>query len=270
MFLSREQMGAVNHGRDGLSWEMVERPSGPVEIPAWAKDAHVDWSDGYVNPPSFRLKTHGNVRDWPDQRFVKEGRYYRAYHEDGRLEQYAHSGAVSLRPIKMFRSENGTHRQHRRCGPEWADESGLGFTLDGVRHGYEPGEWAEVEMLATTQQEGFGGSHYHCQMVDGTTIVVRGPWHTSPPAGYDEVAYVDTSNDRNLRRAPWHQRGGIGGLFLRDSVLIAIASRFLPHLQLARVTGRYGTNVEPLKPEWDAPKAVIIERERVARRAVMA
>ena len=63
---------------------------------------------------------------------------------------------------------------------------------------------------------------------------------------------------------------GMGGLLIRDDVFIAIMSKFLPHLELARVKEHGFTDIQPLKPEWDAPKCVTRAREWEARRQAKA
>lgn len=270
MMLSSEQMQAVNAGSHmAVSWHEIARPVGPHPIPAWCKGVHVDWADGYMNSPRVGLKVIGNVRHWPEQRYVcEDGKFYRSRNEDGRMEQYAHGGRVALDTIQMFQSEDGTLRQYRREGPQWFDPTSLppGCKV-WPQHGPEPGQWVKVEKLCTTRQDGFGGAHIHLDMEDGTTVVLRGPWHTSGPDGYAEVRYVDMTRDMRWRRRgePWHRVGGGGGLFLRDDVFAAIMSRFAAHLRLFAVTRHGFTRIEPVKPEWDAPKCVIYEREWQAK-----
>jgi hypothetical protein len=275
MFLSTEQTRAVMHGIDNkLSWQEIDRPAGPQPVPDWCKGVHVNWMEGYTNSPHVTLKVTENVRDWPNKRFRKEGSYYRAYHPDGRVEQYAHSGAARLMTIKMFRSADGSIRENRRCGPEWGAEEGLGFIYpDGQRHGMEPGEFVDVERLATTAQEGFGGAHIHLVMEDGTDLVLRGPWHVGAPEGFAELAFVDVGK-RDAYSAwyerkglPWHRRTATGGLYLRHDTFTAIMCRFAAHLPLASVTYGGVTTLEPFKPEWNEPKRLVYEREWLARKA---
>lgn len=269
MMLSSEQMQAVLGSSREVIWREIERPVGPQPIPEWCKGVHVDWADGYMNSPRVTLKVHGEVGSWPDKRYaIEAGKFYRARHPDGRLCQYAHDGRVALAEIQMFKSEDGTIRQYRREGPEWFDASRYPPGCEVFpKHGPEPGDWVKVEMLCTAAQGGFGGSHFHLPMEDGQTIVLRGPWHTGAPDGYAEVTFVDTSRGRRWARpgTRWHQWGGCFGLFLRDDVFIAIMSRFAAHLHLVAVTERGRTSIQPVKPEWDAPKSVIYEREWQAK-----
>lgn len=269
MMLSTEQTRAVMHGLDNrLTWREIERPVGPHPIPDWCKGAHVNWHDGYSNSPDVLLKVHGNVQHWSDKRYVCEERcYYRARHADGRMEQYAHAGALSPAKVSMFQGLDGTLRWHRRYGPEWGDEPGFGTILDGVRSGYEPGEWVEVERMCTTKQEGFGGECYPLTMEDGSEIVLRGPWHVGAPAGYAEVAFIDVIRWKPWKARPWHATGGMGGLYLRHDTFVAIMARFCPELPLAEVTNGGATTIEPMKPEWGEPKRLVSEREWLARKA---
>lgn len=263
MMLSTEQTRAAMHGIDNtISWRLVERPVGPQPLPTWVKGAEINWHDQYANSPSVKLIVDGDVRNWDGKTFHKEGDYYRAYHEDGRLEQYAHSGRISLTELGRFRSEDGTLRQYRRNGPEWAGmgDDGMGLMMkDGqwVKYGYEPGEWVKVMLPATTAQEGFGGAQVPVILTDGSEVVLRGPWHVGAPQGYAEVSY------RN-RGERW---GGRAGLFITEDLFTRIMSRFQAHLELAEVTYCGCTTIEPMKPEWDVPKRLIYEREWLARKA---
>ena len=273
MNLSDEQMAAVHHGAShDIEWHFVDRPIGPQPIPAWCKGVHILWMDGYANAPDVRLKVAGNLRDWPNKRFRKEGSRYIAESEDGRAEQYAHSGTIRPATVKRFQSADGPLRQYRRSGIEWAEtgKKGMGQMHAGngifADYGYEPGEWIDVTRLATTEQQGFGGAQIDIVLDDGSDLVLRGPWHTGAPEGFVEVAYVDCEK-RYRSKLPWQRDGGIGGLFLRDDLFIRIMSRFAAHVPLVRVKHSYGWRVEPAKPEWDAPKAVIYEREWQAKKA---
>ena len=247
-------------------WEMIERPTGRIDLPEWIKGAQVNWMDGWGNAPGIGLKVEGDVREWPDKRFTVDGQLYQARHPDGRLEQYAHGGPVTLRPLQMFIRADGTVTKHRRQDAAmWPNET----------YGFEPGEWGKADVLATTSSEGFGGAVIWVTMEDGREIALCGPWHVIGPVGYQEFAYVDVgerslfheSSKRGDKR-PWHARGGRAGLYLRDELAIAIYATYLPHIEIARVTYRWSGGrafIEPLKPEWDAPKQIVMDRERAAR-----
>lgn len=267
MELSSEQMHAVHGGARSVTWSLIERPAGPVDFPDWCVGAHVYWLDEYSNPPDVRLKVRGDVRQWEGKTFTCSNSLYQAKHPDGRLEQYSHRGAVSVVKLRQFRSADGTIRHNRRYGPEWGNEPGFGTILDGVRSGYEPGEWVEVDCLATTAQEGFGGSPIWVTMEDGREICLRGPWHVGAPEGYSETAYVnmdDAWSRRVNRDRVWWSWTARGGLYIPHDLMIRILSTFLPHLELAWVDYGYTKGVEPLKPEWDAPKCVMLDRKRRA------
>lgn len=278
MLLSTEQTRAVMHGIDNqISWAEIARPVGPHPVPTWCKGVHVDWMDGYSNSPHVTLKVIGDVREWEGKRFRREdGKFYRARHGDGRLEQYAHSGTVSPTEVQRWRSSDGSLRLFRRSGPEWAEtgDKALGRLLTGsgewVEYGYEPGEWVKITLPATTAQAGFGGANIPIQMEDGSELVLRGPWHVGAPEGYAEVAYIDVSREnRWVRRKslPWHRATARGGLFLRHDTFTAIMARFAAHLPLASVTYGRATTLEPFRPEWGEPKRLVYEREWLARKA---
>ncbi len=250
------------HGLDNeVAWSEVIRPVGPQPLPNWVKGVHVDWLDQYSNIPRVRLKVRGEVRDWDEKVFRKQGALFIADHADGRAEVFGHGGAVGLDTIKMFRGEDGVLRQHPRSGAQWYEPR------PGVRmfppHGYEPGAWEEVLIRCTTKDRGFGGAHIHLMMDDGEPLVLRGPWHVGAPSGYVEVSYVDTTS-RYFRfgKQVWHRQSGRAGLYIKEELFVAILSTFLAHLRLMKVT-RYGrSTIEPIKPEWDAPKCIMQDRER--------
>lgn len=270
MNISTEQMHAVMGGARSIRWSAIERAAGPVEVPEWCIGAHVYWMDEYSNPPDVRLKVRGDVRDWEGKTFTCAKGLYQAKHSDGRMEQYKHDGPVSLVPLQQFRSADGTIRHDRRYGPEWGNEPGFGTIMDGVRSGSEPGEFVEVECLATTRQEGFGGSPIWVTMDDGREICLRGPWHVGAPEGYCETAFVnmdDAWSRRVNHDRPWWKWVARGGLYVPHDLMIRILSTFLPHLELAWVDYGYAKGIEPLKPEWDAPKSIIHDRAWQARQS---
>lgn len=248
-------------------WEEIDRPAGAQPVPEWCRDLRVDWHDDYSNDPDFRLKTVGDVFDWPNKRYHREGARYISESDDGRIEQFSHAGPIGMNRVKMFRREDGTHHLHRRNGTQWPNGVCVGTDGSGARAGYEPGEWVEIDHLSTSQQDGFAGRHYMITLDDGRDLILRGPWHVGAPAGYQAAITVDcTKPDAYILRRglKWHRRTGCFGLFLRQDVVVNILCRFAPHLRLARVDNGYGWNVQPMKPEWDKPKHWINEEAREA------
>lgn len=238
------------------SWSLLDLPTGPQPTPPWARDLHVNWMDGYGNPPSFKLKTNCNARDWDDQRFERIGSMWITRHADGRAEIYYQGGPLQQVKVKRWRNaETGSLHQYGQFQP-------------GSRK-LKPGEWIEVERWATRQEEGFGGTHIDITMTDGREVTLRGPWHGGPPNGYVETSYIDTTKERfggkNYWSArPWYGRGGRAGLFIAEPAFVTMFARFQPHLRLARISDDMGDRVQPLKSEWDAPKQWILKRERSA------
>lgn len=250
MILSDEQMQAVNHGNNRPAyWEWVTMPEGPQPIPGWAKGLHVDWMDGFMNSPSITLKTNTDLRDWGAKRFEKAGSRFMARHSDGRAEVYYHAGAIRMEELQRW-------NHHAKVMEKY-------------------------QAFATTQQSGFGGHHYPLEIgpvtdrseLRGQTVVLRGPWHGGCPAGYAEAAYRDVSRPPSRARPgsqfwrPWHQQVAIGGLYLTNDLFLRLLARFQPHLRVAAVTrGGIFDRLEPVRGDWDAPKAWIYEREHQARR----
>lgn len=230
------------------TWQEVERPVGPQPLPAWLKGVHVDWMDRYGNPPSVSLKVHGDVREWDRMIWTREGDHYRCRHEDGRMRQLTHAGTICMTTMRLFRTPDGEFHQY-------------GFVNGGV------GEWVEVSIRTTDQQQGFDGSYYFITMDDGEPLVLRGPWNTVSPAGYVEVAYVDTMNGNRAwmwRKKPWYCTGGIGGLRITEDLLLRAMARFAPEIRMAEVINGGWRRIEPMKPHWRAPKGFLPIGERCA------
>lgn len=272
MTLSAEQTRAVCFGDRTAEWVELVRPVGPQSIPAWAKDIQVEWMEKYSNSPSIRIKSDVDLRKWDDKRFNCENGRYLAVSEDGRAEQYYHSGPVAMRPLQMFKRADGSIHKHRRFGPEFADCEGMKVVRDGVKEGYEPGEWVQHPVLATTKQDGFGGAVTWVTLTDGREIALCGPWHVSAPKGFVEVSYVDLNASwrggwAKGRQRKWHELTGMGGLYITEELYLRLMARFQPHLPVARVTYNGVTTVEPFKPEWSVPKIVHLHNESEARRA---
>lgn len=251
MILSDEQTGAARLRADVTDWTMVDIPVGPQPIPSWVTGMAVRWMDGYGNNPTCAIRVTEDARTWPDKVFQQSGDRYLARSGDGRAECYYHSGALRPTKLRRWQRADGSFVRGAYISPEIIAAGG---------------EWGEWEVLATPQEEGFGGSHYEIMLTDGREVVLRGPWHGPCPLGFQELAYINVNARWATRGGDWTKRGGIGGLLIEDDLFIRLFARFLPHLTLARV----GKFLQPVKPEWDAPKHVIQAREYDARQAAQA
>ncbi|MBU1304700.1 MAG: hypothetical protein KKF33_04165, partial [Alphaproteobacteria bacterium] len=170
-----------------------------------------------------------------------------ARHADGRAEQYGHDGAIEKRQISLWQRADGSlHKSFRHDVTRWPTTAG-----------YEPGEWVPADAWATPKQGGFGGSTIWVTLDDGREVALRGPWHIGAPDGYAEVSYCDRAV----------QYGSRAGLYVRQDLFVRIMARFQAHLELASVTYCGHATIEPMKPEWDAPKPVIYDRDYQARLA---
>ena len=257
IYLSDEQMNIVRRSSDVRArWSPVELPTGRQQLPAWAKGLHVDLMLQYGNSPHMRLKADRSLRSWEGKTFHKEGDRYMAVADDGRAEVYYQGGGLSLAKLKRYRTADGVLHAHPPVEPERRDH----VHPDGYRwngHKRVPGEWVEVDRLCTRQEQGFGGSHIDLVLDDGREVTLRGPWHGACPEGFVEVAYVDVSEAPAgfWRNKPWHVRGGVGGLFLRESTMLAIMATYQPHVLAAHVDLGGGPRLEPYIAEWGEPKA---------------
>src|ERR1700733_608962 len=215
---------------DKSTYEFIDMPVGPQPIPEWVRDMAVDWVDQYSNPPRLAIKERGNAHEWPDKVWTRpRAGCFAALSGDGRADFLQHGGSI--------------------------------FEEDGE--------------LVTARQEGFAGRSFKVLMGPGDAfanrwISLRGPWFGWHLTGYQQVTTVDEKLASDLfwtkRGHPWWARGGCFGLWLSEDLIIRLLARYQPHLRVARVRehigGKIFESIQPLKPEWDEPKAWIMERER--------
>ncbi len=295
--LSDEQMSVLT-GTGISAWTTVDRPVGPQQLPEWVKGAHVDWMNGAGNSPTVQLKVLGDVYKWDEQRWAKEGsKTYITRHADGRARVYYHDGGVSLCAAYRYVDDgampkqpaNDTAKYGWNVTPEegWADhvrsirgiwtQWRFAATLEAAQaEGEKHLEWlrgrgiysteARVETQpakATTEQGGFGGVNIWLTMLDGSSLVLRGPWHGGAPAGYVEVSTFDATEKAHgwQKTRQWHKRGGMGGLYITEDLFLRVMARHCAHVPLARVQYSYGARLEPYRAEWEMPKSPIYHME---------
>jgi hypothetical protein len=262
MMLSDEQMNVISGSRNG-AWVDIPLPTGRQQLPDWVRGAHVDWHDGVANAPTIKLNVRGKVNDWDGKVWMREkGGMYMARHPDGRLQQHHHSGAVSMTAMRRFRTTDGKLHDYV---PQKPGISNVFTSTEDYESSFEPGEWVEVEVLATTKQDGYGGANIWLDMDDGTQLVLRGPWHVGAPPGYVEVTCCDSSQryewERKKEHKPWYRRFIGGSMYLRHDVFLAIVATYLPHVRIAGVEKSYGYRLEAYRAEWGMLKAEVYDLE---------
>lgn len=285
MIPSDEQVIAFTGDAGVGEWRQVARPVGRQQLPSWVRGAHVDWRYGYSNPPNVRLKVHGDVYKWDNQRWAKEGsKTYITKHEDGRARVLYHNGAMSLAMCwRVFIGDRPLTHQWQVPTPlpgESLEQAALregGKSLSSVKshRGFQspydgsPMRGADADLvvstfLCTTKQDGFGGDAFPLPMVDGSDVLLLGPWHGGPPDGFVEVTTYDASK-RVLGRfdliRPWFERMGTGGLYITEDLFIRILATHAAHVELAQVQHSYGWRLEPYDAHWGVPKALVYELE---------
>jgi hypothetical protein len=78
-------------------WERVEMPTGNIVLPDWCLDVRINWYDGYANWPELKVKAAHCPAKHEDLRWENEGNgYYRAYTNDGIMDQLKHDGRLTL------------------------------------------------------------------------------------------------------------------------------------------------------------------------------
>lgn len=211
-------------------WSLIDRPVGPQYIPEWCKGVHIDWQEQFASWPRVILKCHEDVGDWPEKRWVKNGKAYSTQHPDGRCCVHYHDGAVSMKPIRHYVGD----------------------------------KWVEQQMLATTKQEGYSGRAFVIKMQDGEFLALQGPWHGSPLPGTVDVTVTNLQKYTPYKKGPWHKALGMFGVNITDDLYIRILSKFCPHVELARVTYDFGfSQIEPIKPEEGMPHSAYYEQRRL-------
>lgn len=267
--LSDEQAGCmaiIDGGR--VTWEPVEMPAGPQPVPEWARGLEVDWVMPYWNAPRILIKTDRNIHTWQDMRYTREGERWMAVSPDGVASVHYHSGGLSVTKLRRYRTEDGKLHTY---APQKPGLSNIILPDEDYAARFQPGEWVDVEMLATTQQQGYGGAHITITRDDGADVVLRGPWYGGTPPGFVEFSTVNMADPWNRRSynadRPWHQRSSSYGLFLREDVFIAIFARYRPDLLLARVDHAIGPRIQPYTHEWGVPKVIHMDRERRRQQA---
>lgn len=226
--------------------DLVERPVGPQPLPDWVRGAHIAWPrPGWAEAPRVLIKVRGHVHGWPGQAWAKEDTSrYITRHDDGRAKVLYHSGEVS--EVVAWRvfvdGEPLTYRwiiPERQPGENWHDAARREGTKSAAD--IHLGELRVRSFFSTTKSEGFGGDHFLLDMVDGTELVLRGPWHGGTPPGYVDVTTVDPT--RHPSERAWYRGLGYFGLYLTEDLYLRILARFCAHAPIVRVNGR----LEPTK-----------------------
>lgn len=251
-----------------ISFERVEMRAGPRDLPAWARDLHVNFRHGWGNRPEYKIRcrtdplafTDNNTPVWLPFDRPPHARGWIA-ERDGVASVHYHGGALSIQSFE----------DHVR----WITPPTQANAWKGEA------ETRRYEMLATTKQEGYGGRAFDitldaCRLPvsgvatdlpSGTPVRLRGPWHGGAPEGFMEVRYdLDREISRYASsprwRRPWFQRGGYFGLYIRPEVFLDIAATYQPHLEWAWVTETVGKTdflrLEPLVPQTGLPKGMYV------------
>jgi len=222
--MNSDQTLAVQYGitKPNESWEEIDRPVGRQPLPDWLRGLRIYWMEEFCNSPHIVLKVRGDVRHWENQVWrIREGGFF-TEHPDGRR------WAVGANPSSL------AIRAHSK--------------IDGQ----------EVWGWATARSEGCGGWKMPIKLVDGRDVIVWGPWFGSPDIGYQEASYKDAARFKWHRRwSPnfWDSGCATAGMWITNELMIRALCTFAPHLRLAMVREYGMERIEPMKPEWDTPKA---------------
>lgn len=190
--LSPEFLGEIEEHGDFV-WSRLKCPTiDKCTQPDWLVELQIDWATDYANLPRFKALTQGDpfrFKDGPV--WTKDGSRYYVKSSDGRLMEHYHSGALS-----------------------WN---------------------AEAAAWQTTEQEVYGGRSFPIYIKAGSDhqfpwgrnkVILRGPWHQSPPGGYVDLYVREVKSDGCY----------LFGISVAFDVIIKCYQRFFPGRELL-VTG---------------------------------
>lgn len=228
-----------------ITFDLVDRPTMPIELPEWVTGAKINWMEKYSNPPSIELLC-AEYPDWGEKPIYQHiGEYFIAKSKDGRCRTYKHGGRIGMHTHRVWVSERtGQVSPHPRQG--------------------EAGRWEDRPMLSTTRSDGFGGSKIFITLDDGRDLILWGPWSAGNPSGYQESAlWIGKGNKIDRKRL-----SGVASAFSHD-LIIRAAAVYLPHVELALVTNNGRTSLEAILPGLWVPKCVAEKMKDRARDLIM-
>jgi hypothetical protein len=178
--------------------------------------------------------------------------------------EYANPPAVILKQIGAVAFGSW----QRRGVKEWLRTSLDGSLIERLWHGGTLTQLADGSW-ETTKQEGFGSRTFTLDHVEGLGKVhLRGPWFGGDLDGYQEQSMVDMTGSAPSYYAgkAWHARTACFGWYIRQTDLIAILSRYVPHMPIAREKrfSDWCSTVHPYLEEWGMPKDFFIRLPRAA------
>lgn len=209
------------------SWRPIDRPVGPQPLPEWCGGANVEMRADLGSFPRVVLKETGPLPE------------FHAWQRD----------ALHHAPkVRWFRtSVDGSLMEQ--------------FWHAGKMRQLEDGSWQ------TEKQEGFGGRVFTIEPVVGWDRVhLVGPWHGGKIDGWMDAHTVNMREPKAYDAGlPWHKRMACFGLCVSEAAYIAILSRFVPHMELARVKHFHDWPefIEPYPVDWGMPKWFYQRREEV-------
>lgn len=268
---------------EGKSFEPIGLAAGPRSLPDWVRGVHINWMDGYGNSPHLHVRCRRDPLAFSRVGSPVWGPFDCLNHlnekcrgwiaeQDGVAAVHYHSGKVSLTPFqeRVGWVGNGFDAllQDTLDGEPRVDRTGCWPDQPG-RPSMGGGIYETRQILATTQQEGYGGRHIDITLKSGELLRLRGPWHGGAPEGYSEVYYyIDKPEDQRRGRwwRPWYNRGGYFGLYVKTDLLLDIFATFVPHVPWCSVTtvNRLGETrrLEPMRPEIGLPKDWHVQPEQ--------
>lgn len=246
----------------GHWWSWYNPPEPDKPLPEWLLDIAGGDDPTSAARPWFLIKTDRDLKDWPDQRWIKNERYYRTFNEDGRMVQMLAFDETLVRRngawSTAFPHVLETPEQEVRIKmvePRRMSFLGGVLTLTGDK-------WrAEGDPLPTA----FDGDFL------GKDVIIVAPEFGVEPPGYARVGFVGMGKGSpyhgNKPLPPgvsWWQIPSTTNLCLRHDVIARAVARFRPELRCAIVCSSFGTKLEPVTAKLtDAPKMMMASEEIV-------
>lgn len=268
MELSSDQMAAVMHGMEKHPcWVPVDLPVGRQDLPDWLLDAHVDLMLNAANSPHVKFKVSRRPWSGPELWEREAPGAWTVRSDDGYVMlRHYHSGEV--REMEGWRMSMKAHPRSSQ-GPWIFTDFDKSPSKTAIQQNPDKYSVEFQTFLVSDQQEGYGGSQFQITLKSGKILILRGPWHGSPPVGWTEAFVFDTSQPHNQgpyviagKSYPWHARGGSFGYFFSDDLVMKAVARYAPHLKCAKVYPGYGrARIEFYDANWGAPKMFAEERK---------
>jgi hypothetical protein len=245
----------------GHWWSWYEPPEPDKPLPEWLLDIAGGDDPTSVARPWFMLKTDRDLKQWPDQRWVKNEAVYHSHSGDGRMVQYQ-AGSPDLN----FSTD---HDAWVARGPAGNNPPAISLVrlvmVEPLRFSFLGGaltltgsKWrTENEPISSTFDGDFRGKD----------VVINGADFGEEPMGYSRVGYVGMGGSAyaGCRSLPpgiaWWNMPSTPNLGLEHSLIARAVAKLQPTIRCAIVSSSFGTRLEPVERQRGLPKGMRADQE---------